>query len=105
MEEMLKILKNSVDEKTIMQSLLLIDDTTTDLTRIGDVSEIDCDEKNEFFDGIYVDEKDTIIDLRIYEKKPDEDQINKLENYWRKLNEKINKAICPIIIVYGEKVN
>jgi hypothetical protein len=103
MEEILKILKNSVDEKTIIQSLLLIDDTETEITRIGNVNDIDCDSKNEFFDGIYEDEKGNIIDLRIYEKKPDEDKIKKLEKYWKKLNEKFNKSIAPIIIVYGEQ--
>lgn len=105
MEDILNILKNSIDEKTIIAHLLSLDDIETSINKIGNVNDIDCDVKNEFFEGIYEDENGVIIDLRIYEKRPEENEIKKLEEYWRKLSEKFNKAIAPIIFVYGEGNN
>ena len=65
------------------------------LTTIGFVDEIDSEFKNNIFDEIIVDEKDFIIDVRIFPCKTSQEEIDNLSEYWIKLIKKFKKEVRP----------
>lgn len=102
MEKMVKILKETIDEKTIIEHLLSLQKENTKITKIGDNLDIDCEFKNKLFDEVYIDEKGAIVDLRIKEQPPEADEIENLAKYWDLLHEKFNRPVQPCFIIYGE---
>ncbi|MBR0271950.1 MAG: hypothetical protein IJQ68_08195 [Methanobrevibacter sp.] len=99
-EKIIKSLKNKVDEKEIVEALLPEENEGTDLRKIGDSKDLDCDGKNELFDGIYEDSKEeVIIDIRLTDHILDEKELEELVPFWRALTETYNKPVSPVFIV------
>lgn len=108
MEEIVKILKTGIEEKIIIEHLMSLQNEPTKIEKIekiGDNLDIDCEFKNNLFDEVYIDEKGAIIDLRIKEQPPEEDEIENLAKYWEALYKKFNRPVQPCFIIYGEPSN
>ncbi|MBQ9026577.1 MAG: hypothetical protein IJ104_09440 [Methanobrevibacter sp.] len=99
-KEIIKTLGKTIDEKMIAETLLMKKNNITHLIKIGESKDLDCDVKNEMFDGIYKDsQQEVIIDIRLTDHILDKTEIAEIEPYWKALVETYNKPVAPIFIM------
>ncbi|WP_407424193.1 hypothetical protein [Methanobrevibacter sp.] len=99
--EITKIMKEAIPEKTIAQYFLSLGKEERTLTKIGQVKDIDSDHKNELFDGIFKDQNEIIVDIRLLEEKPSEKELEKMSEYWWALQLHFRKRVEPVFIITG----
>ena len=99
--EITKIMKEAIPEKTIAQYFLSLGKEERTLTKIGQVKDIDSDHKNELFDGIFKDQNEVIVDIRLLEEKPSEKELEKMSEYWWALQLHFRKRVEPVFIITG----
>ena len=99
-KEIIDIMKNGMGEKIIVEFFLNnYKDKEAKVTPIGYVKDMESEYKNEFFDEIYEDENGCIIDLRIYENKPTDEEMFNLSEYWSELHFKFKKEVLPYFVI------
>ena len=57
--------------------------------------------KNELFDGIFKDQNEIIVDIRLLEEKPSEKELEKMSEYWWALQLHFRKRVEPVVIITG----
>lgn len=103
MKDLIKVMKNSFDEKTIIRSLMSQNDNGCELNLIGNVKDFKSQYKNDIFDGIYEDENGVVQDFRIKEYPPTIEEILGIEEYWIELQDEFEKPVQPTFFIYGKK--
>ena len=99
-KEIIDIMKNGMGEKIIVEFFLSLNkDEEQKVTSIGYVKDMESEYKNEFFDEIYEDENGCIVDIRIYENKPTNEEMFNLAEYWNELHFKFKKEVIPHFVI------
>ena len=100
-KEITQIMKEAIPEETIAQYFLSLGEEERTLTRIGYVKDIDSNHKNDLFDGIFKDQNEIIVDIRLLEEKPSEKDLEKMSEYWQALQMHFKKIVEPVFIITG----
>ena len=100
-KEITQIMKEAISEKTIAEYFLSLGKQERKLRKIGHVKDIDSNHKNDIFDEIYVDENEKIVDIRLFEEKPSEKELEKMSEYWWALQMHFKKRVEPVFIITG----
>lgn len=100
-KEITKIMKETISEKTIAQYFLSLGEEERTLTKIGMVKDINSNHKNDLFDGIFKDQNEIIVDIRLLEDKPSEKELEKMSEYWHALQLHFRKRVEPVFIITG----
>ena len=98
-KEIIKRMKKAISEKTTAEYFLSMGKEERKITTIGNVKDIDSKYKNEFFEEIFKDENETIVDIRIFEKEPSGKELNEMSEYWNALQIHFKKRVEPIFIM------
>ena len=101
-KEIFQLLKESFSEKIIAEHLLSLGKQERKITKIGHVNDIDSDHKNDFFEEIYKDENEKIIDIRLSEKEPSQKELEEMSEYWLALQKHFKRRVEPVFIITGE---
>lgn len=99
---MINTMKNSIPEKTIVEFFLNMEDESSKLNPIGYNKDMKSKFKNDLFDAIYEDENGKIIDLRILEKKPSQEDLYEMAQYWDEMQRQFNKKVQPCFVITCE---
>lgn len=99
---MIDTMKNSIPEKTIVEFFLNMEDEGGKLNPIGHNKDMESEFKNDLFDAIYEDENGKIIDLRILEKKPSQEDLYEMAQYWDEMQRHFNKKVQPCFVITCE---
>ncbi|WP_407379934.1 hypothetical protein [Methanobrevibacter sp.] len=103
MKQMIDTMKNAIPEKKIVEFYLGLENPDIKLKSIGKNEEIKSKFKNEFFDEIYVDENEIILDLRIFEEDPSQKELEEMSEYWDELQKHFKKIVQPCFVIRGKQ--
>ena len=101
-KELLEIMKEEIPEKKIAEYFLWMGKEERKITKIGYVKDIDSNHKNEFFEEIFKDENEKIVDIRFLKKEPSQKELEEMSEYWWALQIRFKKRVDPIFILLNE---
>ena len=104
-KKMMKILNEGFGEDTSIKCMMTLgkEDKEIELNEIGSVKDFKSEYKNDIFENIYEDENGVIIDCRIHEFPPTDEELENYIEYWEELRQAFDKPVQPVFIIYGER--
>ena len=102
-QEITKIMNDGFGEKTVMEYFLSLNGTEPELREIGYVNDFQSEYRNDLFETIFEDENGVIIDCRIRELRPSDEELENYKEYWKELTQVFCKPVSPIFILTKEE--